>query len=520
LEDVVNMLGDAPTIHLEGDVLLFVDASELAKRLSAIYTSLATTFDHPDRAVPGIFFAQGAAGIRTLNEFTLLQLAKGDLGPLNNDMTILADFRKQKGNSALSALPVIPPNYSGEFVNALGERADDPDFLSRDAQRLGLVFDAAALGQHIGGTDPRNNRFDDRGFINEKSVYRIDALEVSIGAGIHLRSSEGEKFYPVATLHLHNKAPGVFRSPRVKRQQEVSTSHIGHPRDIPEHEIITSERIQLLADISITDASTFNFQRPDLRNPSARVVIAFSDTGAPILDADSARLLRFSNIIFLNTHLVELFFEHLIDLITEPIVLITHASDHSINESHRELADDKRIKAWFAQNLNIVHPKIRAIPIGIANSQFIHGDTNLLSSVMRRNIQRRRLVECSFNLGTAAARRSKAQDLRKVGIHNRTKALSYEEYLISLCQSHFVPSPEGNGIDCHRTWEALYCGAYPIVDSRDWLYDFDCLPIVKIVHWSNITKGFLHSKLSSPPSRVNYSALTLSYWRNKLLDAS
>jgi hypothetical protein len=272
--------------------------------------------------------------------------------------------------------------------------------------------------------------------------------------------------------------------------------------------------------MSITDVNTFNFQRPDLRNPAAKVIVAFSDTGTPILDPDSARLLRFSNIIFLNTHLVELFFEHLVDLITEPIVLITHASDHSINESHRKLADDKRIKAWFAQNLSIVHPKIRAIPIGIANSQFIHGDTHLLSSVMGRNIQRRRLVECSFNVGTAASRLSKAQDLRSVGIHNRTKPLSYEEYLISLCQSHFVPSPEGNGIDCHRTWEALYCGAYPVVDSRDWLNDFDSLPIVKIMHWSNLTEGFLHSKLSSLPGCANYFALTLSYWRKEILNVS
>jgi hypothetical protein len=31
--------------------------------------------------------------------------------------------------------------------------------------------------------------------------------------------------------------------------------------------------------------------------------------------------------------------------------------------------------------------------------------------------------------------------------------------------SRFVLSPPGNGNDCHRTWEALYLGAIPIVQA-------------------------------------------------------
>ena len=34
-----------------------------------------------------------------------------------------------------------------------------------------------------------------------------------------------------------------------------------------------------------------------------------------------------------------------------------------------------------------------------------------------------------------------------------------------LQRSRFVLSPAGNGVDCHRTWEALLMGAVPIVPS-------------------------------------------------------
>ena len=32
-----------------------------------------------------------------------------------------------------------------------------------------------------------------------------------------------------------------------------------------------------------------------------------------------------------------------------------------------------------------------------------------------------------------------------------------------LSSYKFALSPEGNGIDCHRTWECLYLGVIPIV---------------------------------------------------------
>lgn len=40
-----------------------------------------------------------------------------------------------------------------------------------------------------------------------------------------------------------------------------------------------------------------------------------------------------------------------------------------------------------------------------------------------------------------------------------------DEYLRQLKESRFVLSPQGNGPDCHRTWEAIYWGCVPVIEK-------------------------------------------------------
>lgn len=41
--------------------------------------------------------------------------------------------------------------------------------------------------------------------------------------------------------------------------------------------------------------------------------------------------------------------------------------------------------------------------------------------------------------------------------------MSPEQYRQSVRESMFVLSPPGRGLDCHRTWEAIYLGAVPVI---------------------------------------------------------
>jgi hypothetical protein len=50
-------------------------------------------------------------------------------------------------------------------------------------------------------------------------------------------------------------------------------------------------------------------------------------------------------------------------------------------------------------------------------------------------------------------------------------------------RSKFVVSPPGNGYDCHRTWEAIYLGAVPIVLKEYWPFQKYRLPVLVVDTW-------------------------------------
>jgi hypothetical protein len=49
----------------------------------------------------------------------------------------------------------------------------------------------------------------------------------------------------------------------------------------------------------------------------------------------------------------------------------------------------------------------------------------------------------------------------------------------------FVPSPAGNGLDCHRTWEALYLGCVPVVLEADFCGD-STWPVLVVKNWRDL----------------------------------
>jgi hypothetical protein len=78
-------------------------------------------------------------------------------------------------------------------------------------------------------------------------------------------------------------------------------------------------------------------------------------------------------------------------------------------------------------------------------------------------------------------------------IHNETFAP--DTYFDILPQYKFVISPEGNGIDCHRHYEALIAGCIPVIEDNPKIRDKykDC-PILYTHNYSEITIPYLEEK--------------------------
>jgi hypothetical protein len=99
----------------------------------------------------------------------------------------------------------------------------------------------------------------------------------------------------------------------------------------------------------------------------------------------------------------------------------------------------------------------------------------------------------------------------------RKHGTSFKDF-IENCYNHpFVISPPGNGIDCHRTWEALYMGAIPIVKRSTLIESFVDLPMLIVEDWTTITEELLQIVLAEAKDiNFNYEKLTLSYWLNRI----
>jgi hypothetical protein len=98
------------------------------------------------------------------------------------------------------------------------------------------------------------------------------------------------------------------------------------------------------------------------------------------------------------------------------------------------------------------------------------------------------------------------------------KLLSEEEYFAKLPSYKFVISPEGNGIDCHRHYEALLAGCIPIVEYNEVIVKKygDC-PILYTKDYSEITPEYLEKKYEEMKSKVyDFSNIFLSYYQPDL----
>ena len=89
----------------------------------------------------------------------------------------------------------------------------------------------------------------------------------------------------------------------------------------------------------------------------------------------------------------------------------------------------------------------------------------------------------------------------------------------NMTQYAFVLSPFGNGMDCHRTWEALLCGCVPIVRTTVFYELFEGLPVLIVENWEDITLTLLKKtvyefKLKHQNNQFNYEKLKLSYYTN------
>lgn len=179
----------------------------------------------------------------------------------------------------------------------------------------------------------------------------------------------------------------------------------------------------------------------------------------------------------------------------------------------------KLVSSVYCVNVVEETKSIRALPIGLENA-WLHTngrmDLYIDDMELRPVNQRSRPVISSFHPETNPAVREKVAQQMAESRHGfdgvRWKLGEYRQELRSTL---FVISPPGNGVDCHRTWEAVALGAIPVVLrgslAPSLIKDMPILVVDSYADFARYSDDELRA-ISKDVSQHRPTKLMASYW--------
>ncbi len=471
--------------HLENDNMLFKNLSEIIPVLEKHYPGCGVTFGYDKFVVSGCLYLANPDSAKDLAKFFARNAHKGW-----HDMTMLSKYWASNLNK-LDHLPTIPPSYPKLFplINANNQISRFEHLYSRHFSEFKGIFDAAALGQYLGGQDPRNGP-DSQGYKNPYSLMNLDLCqfnwsEDSQGKKIPVMILN-EEIIPIYNLHIHSKKLRNFRSDLDTRIAiDFRKKNLLH--DLNPVDFVSGQIFQSLSDFWIHEqVKQFPVEK-----------------------------MEYGSVIYVKTDLLKHFIRSIHPKIRYPYVLVTHNSDLAIDKKYSSFIENPKLIAWHGENIAFDHPKLHPIPIGIPNPELPVGNLSLWSKNLDSiSLERNFKVYVNFNPETHPRRREIINKIRENPIYSLSESTDLEGYIQDLKSYQFVLSPRGNGLDCHRTWEALYMGAIPIVETSSLDPLFSDLPVIIVERFEDLTHEYLVKAYEDLKKRTfKKDKLSASYWR-------
>jgi hypothetical protein len=172
-------------IHIENDILIYKNIDTI--KFHNMH-KLLLTMDSKNRCIPGLMF---------IPNDEILKKCIDNFNPSLNDMQNFS-ICYYKLNEYIDTLPI----FLEDNIN------DVTEMITKNFKYYEVIFDAAAVGQYLGGIDPKIKSGDTRGFINETCI--IDYSKYTF----IWKNDNGKKIpyiivncneYPIVNLHIHCK---------------------------------------------------------------------------------------------------------------------------------------------------------------------------------------------------------------------------------------------------------------------------------------------------------------------------
>jgi len=252
------------------------------------------------------------------------------------------------------------------------------------------------------------------------------------------------------------------------------------------------------------------------------------------------------------------FVKKVLPKLNRPFILVTNNSDWTIPEDVSKEADillnHSLLTHWFSQNCILDHPKLTRIPIGLdyhtlmptfvkkfswseakpkpemhawgkkeppfEQEQFLITRKEFSPPFWYREVKA--YANFQFLMTTRYGKIDRVECLNTVStdlVYYEPTKCTRDKCWSNMVKYAFVLSPQGNGLDCHRTWEALCLGCIPIVKTSGLDPLFAELPVWIVKDWSEVTLDNMKQVIDEYKSKTfNYEKLTLNYWQKQFQD--
>lgn len=226
--------------------------------------------------------------------------------------------------------------------------------------------------------------------------------------------------------------------------------------------------------------------------------------------------------------------------ITKPTILITSDGDRNVPSGYKSeiveaILSCKNITKWYTQNydMTVINNKLKHLPIGFdlhSKMTAVGNDYNdKLKFMLDTRLTSMKIIDFKI-LSDTHFNITNNDRLNLYNILKNNKLISFTnkrldfQAITKLYNDYlFVLSPQGNGLDCHRTWELFLAGCIVITkhSALDKMYINNQLPVVLVNSWDELNHNLL-AKLDTWKKKyikyTNYNhiikRLDFNYWLN------
>lgn len=234
-------------------------------------------------------------------------------------------------------------------------------------------------------------------------------------------------------------------------------------------------------------------------------------------------------LVYTHTHWVENLFKFINENnITKKIILITHNSDHEVNEELFRKKPKNVIK-WYSQNINFNQNDLISIPIGLENNRWYPEKIPIMINKSNEKKNIKNLLYINHSVRTYPLEREKPYRIFKdkswCTLVEGKNGQNFDNYIDNIYNHKYVLAPRGNGIDSHRLFESLHAKSIPIVIKNINNSQYSDLPIIYVDDWEEVTEDFLNKKYIEINENIqnniyNFEKLKFSYWKDLIYKAA